>query len=221
MQSRSTSVFLEQLCITIMQFASSNTPICLYVLLYYSERKTKTQHAPTRCCMPVPVTLKSKLEFGLVFFFFLSFFRWCNWRMCCLDAKAGFMRDRQEGYHRGKEQRVGENMDHTGAKLGQITSKYIYMDGFQHWLNRIVKWRFEVFLTKEYDCKHGGENPRRGFAPFEYTTHFQMCKSSILESEREGGLTELTKTYSRHLSWLNSIRVRLSLLHSSSSSLWI
>lgn len=81
------------------------------------------------------------------------------------------------------------------------------MDGFQHWLNRIVKWRFEVFLTKEYDCKHGGENPRRGFAPFEYTTHFQMCKSSILESEREGALTELTKTYSRHLSWLNSIRV--------------
>lgn len=35
-------------------------------------------------------------------------------------------------------------------------SKYIYMDGFQHWLNRIVKWRFEVFLTEEYDCKHGG-----------------------------------------------------------------
>lgn len=26
-----------------------------------------------------------------------------------------------------------------------------------------------------------GENPRRGFAPFEYTTHFQMWKSSILE----------------------------------------
>lgn len=127
--------------------------------------------------------------------------------MCRLDAKAGFMRDRQEGYQRGKEQRVGENMDHTGAELGQITSKYIYMDGFQHWLNRIVKWRFEVFLTKEYDCKHGGENPRRGFAPFEYTTHFQMCKSSILELECEGGLTELTKTYSRHISWLNSIHM--------------
>lgn len=52
--------------------------------------------------------------------------------MCCLDAKAGFMRDRQEGYQRGKEQQVGENMDHTGGKLGQITSKCIYMDGFQH-----------------------------------------------------------------------------------------
>lgn len=52
--------------------------------------------------------------------------------MCRLDAKAGFMRDRQEGYHGGKEQRVGENMDHTGTELGQITSKYIYMDGFQH-----------------------------------------------------------------------------------------
>lgn len=52
--------------------------------------------------------------------------------MCCLDAKAGFVRDRQKGYQRGKEQQVGENMDHTGAKLGQITSKYIYMDGFQH-----------------------------------------------------------------------------------------
>lgn len=109
----------------------------------------------------------------------------------------------------GKEQQVGENMDHTGGKLGQITSKYIYMDGFQHWLNRIVKWRFEVFLTKEYDCKHGGENPRRGFAPFEYTTHFQMCKSTILEFDCEGGLPELTKTCSRPLSRLPSVHARL------------
>lgn len=182
---------------SVLQLCNLQEVTLKYVaMFYYSEKKAKTQHAPARCCMPVPVTLKSKLDFG--FFFF----QWCNWRMCCLDAKAGFVRDRQKGYQRGKEQRVGENMDHTGAKLGQITSKYIYMDGFQHWLNRIVKWRFEVFLTKEYDCKHGGGNPRRGFAPFEYTTHFQMCKSSILEFEREGGLTQLTKTQDVFDGWI-------------------
>lgn len=31
-------------------------------------------------------------------------------------------------------------------KMGQIVSKWVYMESFQHWLNRIVKWRFEVFL---------------------------------------------------------------------------
>lgn len=44
--------------------------MCLYVFLYYSERKTETQHAPAQCCMPVPVTLKSKLDFGLLLLFF-------------------------------------------------------------------------------------------------------------------------------------------------------
>lgn len=47
-------------------------------------------------------------------------------------CKAGFRRDRQEGYQRGKEQPVGEPWIIQAQKLGQITSKSIYMDGFQH-----------------------------------------------------------------------------------------
>lgn len=54
----------------IMQFAMSNTRMCLYVLLYYSKRKPKkkknTQRAQAQCCTAVPVTLKSKSDF--VFF---------------------------------------------------------------------------------------------------------------------------------------------------------
>lgn len=45
--------------------------------------KKNLQRAQAQCCTAVPVTVKSKSDF--------VFFWWCNWRMCCLDAKVGFM----------------------------------------------------------------------------------------------------------------------------------
>lgn len=47
----------------------------------------------------------------------------------CIQPKAGLFRcestaPRKEGYQKGKEQHVGENMDRTeGEKMGQIMSK--------------------------------------------------------------------------------------------------
>lgn len=55
--------------------------------------------------------------------------RWCNWRLCCLDANTEFMRGREEGYQKGKEQHVGENIDLTGGKWARsCQNKSIWRD---------------------------------------------------------------------------------------------
>lgn len=64
----------KHFCFSVLQFCNLQAATLKHVsvLLYYSGRKTKTQHAPARCCLPVPVTLKSKLDFVFPFLFFFG-----------------------------------------------------------------------------------------------------------------------------------------------------
>lgn len=130
------SAELRMICICLLvSWKNNNSDLRLcnlqrarqrYVALFKQKKKKHdTTSANTMLQAAVAVMLLSleKQKSHLVWTW------WCNWRFCCLDASAEFMRGRQEGYQKGKEQHVGENIDLTGGKWAKsCQNKSIWRD---------------------------------------------------------------------------------------------